>query len=60
MALPAPVEHLANGLHAAMHGLVYNWLLEPAFDLEATGLTTLEVFLRGIGLSPTISAANKG
>lgn len=60
VALPAPVEHLANGLHATMHGLVYNWLLEPSFDLEATGWTTLEVFFRGIGLTPSISAANKG
>lgn len=57
--LPAPAEHLANGLHATMHGLVYNWLLEPSFDLEATGLTTLNVFLRGIGLTSAISASNK-
>jgi len=58
--LHAPVEQLAQGLHAMMHGLIFSWLLEPDFDLEVTGLNVMDAFLRGIGLPPTEMAANQG
>jgi TetR/AcrR family acrAB operon transcriptional repressor len=48
--LAAPAGQLALGFHAMISGLVYNWLLESNFDLEATGWTTMQVFLRGAGL----------
>lgn len=60
VALPAPVDQLARGLHALMHGLTFSWLLEPNFDLEATGSNVLNAFLCGIGLPPQISARNQG
>ncbi len=47
--LPAPLSALAHSLHALMHGLVYDWLLEPVFDLQSTGLSALDIFLRGLG-----------
>jgi TetR/AcrR family acrAB operon transcriptional repressor len=48
--LPAPAEQLAHGFHAMISGLVYGWLMESNFDLEAAGWTSMQVFLRGIGL----------
>ncbi|WP_036593537.1 TetR family transcriptional regulator [Ottowia thiooxydans] len=60
VALPAPAEQLAHGMHAMVHGLVFSWLLDPSFDLEATGLNALDVFLRGLGLSSPVNAHNQG
>ena len=60
VTLPAPVEQLAHGLHSMMHGLVFSWLLEPNFELEATGSNVMDAFLRGIGLTPQISVSNQG
>lgn len=59
--LPAPAAQLANGLHAMVHGLIYNWLLAPDFDLERTGQVAIEAFLRGIGLAlPSDVSAQQG
>lgn len=49
--LPAPALELARSLHALLHGLIYGWLLDPAFDLEQTGCDATAFFLRGIGLA---------
>ena len=49
--LPAPLDSLAHSMHALIHGLVYDWLLEPVFELESTGLNALDIFLRGMGLT---------
>jgi TetR/AcrR family acrAB operon transcriptional repressor len=49
--LAMPATTAAHGLHALLDGLVQNWLLDPqAFDLESTGLKSVDVFLRGAGL----------
>lgn len=48
--LPAPAVKLAHGMHALVHGLIYSWLLDQSFDLEATAHVSVEAFLRGIGL----------
>lgn len=48
--LPAPAAKLANGVHSLVHGLIYSWLLDGSFDLEATARISIEAFLRGIGL----------
>jgi TetR/AcrR family transcriptional regulator, acrAB operon repressor len=49
--LAMPATTAAHALHALMDGLVQNWLLDPrAFDLEATGMKSVDVFLRGVGL----------
>ena len=48
--LPAPAVKLAHGMHALVHGLIYSWLLDESFDLEATARVSIEAFLRGIGL----------
>ena len=49
--LAMPATTAAQGLHALMDGLVQNWLLDPqAFDLESTGLKSVDAFLRGAGL----------
>jgi TetR/AcrR family acrAB operon transcriptional repressor len=49
--LAMPATTAAHALHALMDGLVQNWLLDPqAFDLEATGLKAVDVFLRGVAL----------
>jgi TetR/AcrR family acrAB operon transcriptional repressor len=51
--LSMPAATAAHGLHALVDGLFQNWLLEPgAFDLEADGVSALDVFLRGLGLEP--------
>ena len=50
--LPAPTAQLAEGLHALVRGLVYGWLLQRPFDLEATSRIAVNAFLRGIGLPP--------
>ena len=47
--LPAPAVTLAHGLHGMAHGLLINWLMDRAFDLEATTMTALEAYLQGIG-----------
>ncbi len=47
--LPAAVA--AAGLHAAIDGLIFNWLLDPAaFDLPTLGEQMLELHLVGLGL----------
>ena len=49
--LAMPATTAAQGLHALMDGVVQNWLLDPqAFDLESTGLKSVDAFLRGAGL----------
>lgn len=48
--LSAPAAKLANGVHSLVHGLIYGWLLDSSFDLEATARVSIEAFLRGIGL----------
>ena len=48
--LPAAAQPLAEGLHAMVRGLVYSWLLERSFDLEATARTAVDAYLAGIGL----------
>ena len=48
--LPAPAGALAHGFHSMVHGLVYSWLLDESFDLEATSEVSVRAFLRGIGL----------
>lgn len=50
VTLPAPAEQLVQGFHAMVHGLIYSWLLDRSFDLEATGAVSIAAFLRGIGL----------
>lgn len=50
--LPAPAMQLAHGVHALVHGLIYSWLLDGSFDLQATGEAAIEAYLRGIGLGP--------
>ncbi|MDO5692717.1 MAG: TetR family transcriptional regulator [Pseudomonadota bacterium] len=35
-ALPASAQVLAEGFHAMVSGLIHNWLLGRAFDLEST------------------------
>lgn len=51
LTLPAPSVKLAHGMHALVHGLIYSWLLDASFDLEATAQVSIEAFLRGIGLA---------
>lgn len=60
ITFPAPLAQLAQGMHAMVHGLIFSWLLEPSFDLEAAGLSSLDAFLRGIGLSSQIGTDNQG
>lgn len=50
VTLAAPAEQLVQGFHAMVHGLIYSWLLDRSFDLEATGAVSIAAFLRGIGL----------
>lgn len=49
--LPAPAAQLAHGFHAMVHGLIYSWLLDRSFGLEATGQVVIQAYLRGIGLA---------
>lgn len=51
-----PAHHaprqLALGLHAIVDGLLQNWLLDRgAFDLQATGRLTAELYLAGVAAS---------
>ncbi|QTD45198.1 TetR family transcriptional regulator [Ottowia testudinis] len=48
--LPAPARQLADGFHAMVRGLVYGWLLQRGFDLEATARVAMAAYLCGIGL----------
>jgi TetR/AcrR family acrAB operon transcriptional repressor len=48
--LPAPSDQLAHGFHGMVHGLIYSWLLDESFDLQATAAVSMHAFLRGIGL----------
>ncbi len=48
--LPAAAQQLAEGFHAMVRGLVYSWLLERSFDLEATARIAMDAYLAGIGL----------
>lgn len=50
LQLPAPAAELAYVFDASLSGLIYSWLLDPAFDLEHTGRLAIATFLRGIGL----------
>ncbi len=50
-ALPAPSDQLAHGFHSMVHGLIYSWLLDEGFDLEASTAASVQAFLRGIGLA---------
>lgn len=57
LRLPAAVA--AAGLHAAIDGLIFNWLLDTAaFDLPTLGDQMLELHLVGLGLRGE-SARNK-
>lgn len=51
--LPAPADHLAQGIHALVQGMVYSWLLDRSFDLEAAANASVEAFFQGIGLRKT-------
>lgn len=55
--LPAPAAQLAHGFHGMVHGLIYGWLLDDSFDLEAAGEASIDAFLRGIGLAPPLVSA---
>lgn len=48
--LSAPADHLAQGIHALVQGMVYSWLLDRSFDLEAAANASVEAFFQGIGL----------
>ena len=50
--LAQPSIELARGLQAMMQGLVYNWLLSPAFDLQTTAGYAIDSYLQGMGLAP--------
>ncbi|HMN22671.1 MAG TPA: TetR family transcriptional regulator [Ottowia sp.] len=54
--LPAPADQLAHGFYAMVHGLIYSWLLDESFDLEATAAVSVRAFLRGVGLEPDPAA----
>lgn len=56
--LPAPADQLAHGFHAMVNGLIYNWLLDQSFDLQATGRISMRSFLHGIGLTPNPTASS--
>lgn len=48
--LPVPVKTAAFGLHAAISGLIQDWLLEPgAFDLVAAGRHIFHIYRAGLG-----------
>ena len=48
--LPIPAKTAAWGLHAAISGLIQDWLLEPgAFDLVPAGRQIFNVYLAGLG-----------
>ncbi len=52
-----PARVAALGMHMLVDGLLQNWLLDPsAFDLEAVGAQTLDVYLRGLAapLTPAL------
>jgi TetR/AcrR family acrAB operon transcriptional repressor len=53
--LPAPAAQLAHGVHALISGLIYSWLLDRSFNLEATALVAIDAYLRGVGLEPASS-----
>lgn len=55
--LPAPADQLAHGFYAMVNGLVYSWLLDEGFDLEATATVSVQAFLRGVGLEQTAVGA---
>ena len=57
LPLPGPAAPLARGFYAMVHGLVYGWLLDGGFDLEATADTAIRAYLRGIGLDPAPAGA---
>jgi len=58
--LPVAATTAAQGLHAAIDGLIQNWLLEPAaFKLVPTGLKVFDVYVAGLGLSPESGAARR-
>jgi TetR/AcrR family acrAB operon transcriptional repressor len=48
--LPAPSDQLAHGFHGMVHGLIYSWLLDEGFDLQATADASVRAFMQGIGL----------
>lgn len=51
--LPVAAATAAQGLQAMMDGLIQNWLLDPqAFDLEACGTRSVDIYLAGLGLAP--------
>ena len=58
--LPAPAAQLAEGLHAMVRGLVQGWLLDRAFDLQATAAVAVRVYLIGMGLPPAPAKRNRG
>lgn len=58
--LTHPAVELARGLQAMMQGLVYNWLLAPGFDLQATAGHALDSYLRGAGLAPKLPPTAPG
>jgi hypothetical protein len=33
-----------------VHGLIYSWLLDEGFDLQATADASVRAFMQGIGL----------
>jgi len=55
--LPLPAGAAAQGLHALVDGLIYNWLLDTAaFDLESCGKRSIDAYLKGLGLEPAAKA----
>ena len=59
VTLAAPAEQLVQGFHAMVHGLIYSWLLDRSFDLEATGAVSIAAFLCGIGLEASAPAGSR-
>lgn len=55
VVLPVPLATAALGLHVMVDGLIQNWLLDPsAFDLVKSGRQTMDAYLGGLGLRPSV------
>jgi len=58
--LPMPAAMAAQGLHAAIDGLIQNWLLDPAaFALLPTGRKTFDTYVAGLGLGPEAGSTGR-
>lgn len=53
LKLTMPFSSAALGMHVIVDGLIQNWLLAPgAFDLQRTGIQTIDTYLSGLGFVP--------